>query len=74
VIPAVTPARVARSGRAGRRRFRKEQISASRVNTNGLTRPSGALDMVVTTGRVRRTRRALFFLVGRIVPPNIPQG
>jgi hypothetical protein len=43
------------------------------VNTNGLSRPSGALDQVVTTGRERRTRRALFFLVGRIVPPNIPQ-
>jgi len=28
--------------RAGRRRFREEQSSAARVNTNGLTRPMGA--------------------------------
>jgi hypothetical protein len=58
----------------GRRRFRKEQISASRVNTNGLTRPLGALDQVVTTGRIRRTRRALFSLVGRIVPSKHTAG
>lgn len=57
----------------GRRRFRKEQIRATRVNTNGLTCPSGALDQVVTTGHIRRTRRTLFSLVGRIVPPNMPQ-
>lgn len=53
MISTVTPARVAESGRAGRRRFRKEQNSATRVNTNGLTRPSGALRQVVTTRHLR---------------------
>jgi len=40
----VTPTRVASLAARGRRRFRKEQISASKVNTNGLTCPTGALD------------------------------
>jgi hypothetical protein len=46
----------------GRRRFREEQNSAAKVNTNGLTCPPGALDQVVTTGRTRRSPEALFSL------------
>ena len=56
VRPRESPGLAARC----RRRFRKEQNSAARVNTNGLTRPSGALDRVVTTGRIRRPRRRCF--------------
>ena len=45
MISTVTPARVASLAAPGRRRFRKEQNSATKVNTNGLTcLTSGALD------------------------------
>ena len=38
----------------------RSRTAQTRVNTNGLTRPSGALDQVVTTGRIRRSRRRCF--------------
>ena len=42
MISTVTPARVASLAAPGRRRFRKEQNSATKVNTNGLTCPTRA--------------------------------
>ena len=69
----VTPARVARSGRAGPPPFPQGADQRIKGEHERPHPPIGRARPGSDDGRIRRTRRALFSLVGRIVPPNIPQ-
>ena len=73
VIPTVTPARVAKSGRAVPPPFPQGAGQRNKGEHERPHPPIGRARQGSDDGTYTQIPEALFSLVGRIVPPNIPQ-
>ena len=74
MISTVTPARVARSGRAGPPPFPQGAEQRNKGEHGRPHLPTGRARPGSDDGTYTQVPEALFSLLGRIVPPNMPQG